>query len=72
MSATVATLLGSAGAVAAPLAALVPLLLAQGRRVDRFEARVVARFEALTADVGEVRRATCTPWRSAWPASKVP
>ena len=49
MSATVATLLGSAGAVAAPLAVLVPLLLAQGRRVD-------ARFEALTADVGEVRR----------------
>ena len=56
MSATVATLLGAAGAVAALLAVLVPLLLAQGRRVDRFEARVVARFEALTADVGEVRR----------------
>ena len=56
MSAAVATLLGAAGAVAALLAVLVPLLLAQGRRVDRFEARVVARFEALTADVGEVRR----------------
>ena len=56
MSAALATLLGAAGAVAALLAVLVPLLLAQGRRVDRFEARVVARFEALTADVGEVRR----------------
>ena len=42
--------------VAALLAVLVPLLLAQGRRVDRFEARVVARFEALTADVGSAPR----------------
>ena len=56
MSAALTTLLGAGGAVIALLAVLVPLLLAQGRRMDRFEARVNLRFEAVTADVAEVRR----------------
>ena len=38
------------------LAVLAPLLLALGRRMDRIEARIEARLDALAADVGEVRR----------------
>ena len=61
MSATVATLLGAAGAVAALLAVLVPLLLAQGRRTSP------------TSAISASKRATTrASWRSAWPASKVP
>ena len=56
MSAALTTLLGAVGAVGAILAVLVPLLLAQGRRMDRFEARIDTRFEALTGDMAEVRR----------------
>ena len=53
--------LGAAGAVAALLAVLVPLLLAQGRRTSP------------TSAVSASKRATTrASWRSAWPASKVP
>ena len=52
MTPALTTLLGAAGVVAAMLAVLVPLLLTLGRRMDRMD----TRFDALAADVAEVRR----------------
>lgn len=43
------------GVGVALLAVLVPLLLAQGRRLDRIEARIDARIDALAAAVEAVR-----------------
>ena len=59
------------------MAVLVPLLLAQGRRLDRVEARIKRiddTLHALAERVARIEGALTGPWRptNGWPASKTP
>lgn len=60
MSTGVTTLIGAAGAVAAVLAVLLPVVLAQGaslrRRIDTLRSDLGRELGTLRGDLGELRR----------------